>query len=94
MQVAELAFGVGIATGGFEPALEDGGGAGPLGPVAVGAIGGFDQRAQGAITEEAFDRGGIFRADGRDQVEDYAARKGWTIEQTERWLRPVLGYKT
>ena len=31
---------------------------------------------------------------GRDQVEDYAARKGWTIEQTERWLRPVLGYKT
>jgi 5-methyltetrahydrofolate--homocysteine methyltransferase len=31
---------------------------------------------------------------GRDQVADYAARKGWTIEQTERWLRPVLGYKT
>jgi 5-methyltetrahydrofolate--homocysteine methyltransferase len=31
---------------------------------------------------------------GRDQVEDYAARKGWTIEQAERWLRPVLGYKT
>lgn len=31
---------------------------------------------------------------GRDQVEDYAKRKGWTIEQTERWLRPVLGYKT
>ena len=31
---------------------------------------------------------------GRDQVEDYAARKGWTIEQTERWLRPVRGYKT
>ena len=31
---------------------------------------------------------------GRDQVEDYAARKGWTIEQAEKWLRPVLGYKT
>ena len=31
---------------------------------------------------------------GRDQVEDYAKRKGWTIEQAERWLRPVLGYKT
>ncbi|MFM7399010.1 MAG: methionine synthase [Verrucomicrobiota bacterium] len=31
---------------------------------------------------------------GRDQVEDYAARKGWTIEKAERWLRPVLGYKT
>ena len=31
---------------------------------------------------------------GRDQVEDYAQRKGWTVEQAERWLRPVLGYKT
>lgn len=31
---------------------------------------------------------------GRDQVEDYAARKGWSIEQAEKWLRPVLGYKT
>jgi 5-methyltetrahydrofolate--homocysteine methyltransferase len=29
---------------------------------------------------------------GRDQVEDYAARKGWTIEQAERWLAPVLNY--
>jgi 5-methyltetrahydrofolate--homocysteine methyltransferase len=31
---------------------------------------------------------------GRDQVEDYAARKGWTVAQAEKWLRPVLGYKT
>ncbi len=31
---------------------------------------------------------------GRDQVEDYAKRKGWSIEQAEKWLRPVLGYKT
>ena len=31
---------------------------------------------------------------GRDQVEDYASRKGWTVEQAEKWLRPVLGYKT
>jgi 5-methyltetrahydrofolate--homocysteine methyltransferase len=31
---------------------------------------------------------------GRDQVEDYAARKGWSIAETEKWLRPVLGYKT
>ncbi len=29
---------------------------------------------------------------GRDQVEDYATRKGWTIEETERWLGPVLNY--
>ena len=29
---------------------------------------------------------------GRDQVEDYAARKEWTIEEAERWLRPCLGY--
>jgi len=29
---------------------------------------------------------------GRDQVEDYAVRKGWTVEEAERWLRPNLGY--
>jgi 5-methyltetrahydrofolate--homocysteine methyltransferase len=28
----------------------------------------------------------------RDQVEDYAARKGWSISETERWLAPVLNY--
>ena len=28
----------------------------------------------------------------RDQVEDYARRKGWTVEETERWLAPVLNY--
>ena len=28
----------------------------------------------------------------RDQVEDYARRKGWTIAETERWLAPVLNY--
>jgi 5-methyltetrahydrofolate--homocysteine methyltransferase len=31
---------------------------------------------------------------GRDQVEDYAARKGMTVEETERWLSPNLGYET
>jgi 5-methyltetrahydrofolate--homocysteine methyltransferase len=30
---------------------------------------------------------------GRDQVEDYARRKGWTLEEAERWLAPVLGYE-
>ncbi|AZR83006.1 methionine synthase [Thiomicrospira sp. S5] len=29
---------------------------------------------------------------GRDQVEDYAHRKGWSIEETEKWLAPNLGY--
>jgi 5-methyltetrahydrofolate--homocysteine methyltransferase len=29
---------------------------------------------------------------GKDQVEDYARRKGWTLEQAEKWLGPVLGY--
>jgi 5-methyltetrahydrofolate--homocysteine methyltransferase len=29
---------------------------------------------------------------GRDQVEDYAKRKGWTVAQAERWLAPNLGY--
>lgn len=28
----------------------------------------------------------------RDQVEDYARRKGWTVEEAERWLAPVLNY--
>ena len=28
----------------------------------------------------------------RDQVEDYAARKGWTLEQAEKALAPALGY--
>jgi 5-methyltetrahydrofolate--homocysteine methyltransferase len=31
---------------------------------------------------------------GRDQVEDYARRKGWTVAEAERWLSPVLGYRT
>jgi 5-methyltetrahydrofolate--homocysteine methyltransferase len=30
---------------------------------------------------------------GKDQVEDYARRKGMTVTQAERWLRPVLGYE-
>jgi 5-methyltetrahydrofolate--homocysteine methyltransferase len=29
---------------------------------------------------------------GRDQVEDYAARKDWTLDETERWLAPILNY--
>ncbi|WP_346317186.1 methionine synthase [Chitinophaga sp. YIM B06452] len=28
----------------------------------------------------------------KDQVEDYAARKGWTLEEAEKWLRPNLEY--
>ena len=28
----------------------------------------------------------------RDQVADYAKRKGWTVEEAERWLAPVLSY--
>ncbi len=28
----------------------------------------------------------------RDQVEDYAARKGWTVAEAERWLSPNLNY--
>jgi 5-methyltetrahydrofolate--homocysteine methyltransferase len=30
---------------------------------------------------------------GRDQVEDYAARKGVSPDEAERWLRPNLGYE-
>lgn len=28
----------------------------------------------------------------RDQVEDYARRKNWTVEEAERWLAPLLNY--
>jgi 5-methyltetrahydrofolate--homocysteine methyltransferase len=29
----------------------------------------------------------------RDQVEDYARRKGWSVAECERWLAPVLNYE-
>jgi 5-methyltetrahydrofolate--homocysteine methyltransferase len=29
----------------------------------------------------------------REQVADYATRKGWTLEEAERWLSPNLGYE-
>jgi 5-methyltetrahydrofolate--homocysteine methyltransferase len=28
----------------------------------------------------------------RDQVEDYAKRKGWSVEEAEKWLAPILHY--
>ncbi|HEY0925892.1 methionine synthase [Brevundimonas sp.] len=28
----------------------------------------------------------------RDQIEDYAARKGWDVATAERWLAPILNY--
>jgi 5-methyltetrahydrofolate--homocysteine methyltransferase len=31
---------------------------------------------------------------GRDQLEDYARRKGVPLAEAERWLRPNLGYET
>jgi 5-methyltetrahydrofolate--homocysteine methyltransferase len=29
----------------------------------------------------------------RDQVEDYAQRKGWPLATAERWLSHLLGYQ-
>ncbi len=29
----------------------------------------------------------------KDQVEDYAERKGWTVEEAEKWLAPSLNYE-
>ncbi|MDE1156372.1 MAG: methionine synthase [Acidobacteriaceae bacterium] len=29
----------------------------------------------------------------RDQIAEYAERKGWTLEEAERWLGPNLGYE-
>ncbi len=34
---------------------------------------------------------GVGRLD-RDQVADYAQRKGWTVAEAEKWLAPNLGY--
>jgi 5-methyltetrahydrofolate--homocysteine methyltransferase len=31
---------------------------------------------------------------GRDQVDDYAKRKGWAVPEAERWLSPNLGYRS
>jgi 5-methyltetrahydrofolate--homocysteine methyltransferase len=31
---------------------------------------------------------------GRDQVENYAKRKGWTVAEAEKWLAPNLGYRS
>jgi 5-methyltetrahydrofolate--homocysteine methyltransferase len=30
---------------------------------------------------------------GRDQAQDYAERKGWTLEEAEKWLSPNLAYE-
>ena len=30
---------------------------------------------------------------GRDQVKDYAKRKGWSLQEAEKWLAPNLGYE-
>ena len=30
----------------------------------------------------------------RDQVEDYAKRRGQSVQDTEKWLSPILGYDT
>lgn len=30
---------------------------------------------------------------GKDQIQDYAERKGWTLAETERWLSSNLGYE-
>ncbi|WP_197704745.1 methionine synthase [Jatrophihabitans sp. GAS493] len=31
---------------------------------------------------------------GRDQVDSYAKRKGWSMDEAERWLSPNLGYRS
>ena len=28
----------------------------------------------------------------KDQVADYARRKGWAVDEAERWLSPILNY--
>ena len=38
-----------------------------------------------------YGRGGRMKIE-RDQVEDYARRKGWSVPEAERWLAPILNY--
>jgi len=42
----------------------------------------------------AHPRSQYFKIDkiGRDQLSDYARRKGWDIERMERWLAPILEF--
>lgn len=28
----------------------------------------------------------------KDTVADYTQRKGWTVEEAERWLAPIMSY--
>ena len=35
--------------------------------------------------------GGVGKIE-RDQVEDYALRKSWSVGETEKWLAPILNY--
>lgn len=79
MNIPELALDVGASAGGFEPALEHGGRTRPLRPIAIRAVGGFDQRAQGAITEKAFDGSSILRADNRDKLLPFACFHGQVL---------------
>ena len=30
---------------------------------------------------------------GKDQIEEYAKRKGFSLDETEKWLGPWLNYK-
>lgn len=34
---------------------------------------------------------GIGKID-REQVDDYAKRKGWSVKEAERWLAQILNY--
>ena len=79
MNIPELALGVGIASGGLEPALQYGRGPCPLGPIAIRTIGGLDQRAQGTPAEEAFDRSGILRTDDRNKLLPFARFHGQVL---------------
>ena len=36
--------------------------------------------------------GSGYQGSARDQIADYADRKGWTVTEAERWLSPNLGY--
>jgi 5-methyltetrahydrofolate--homocysteine methyltransferase len=51
--------------------------------VAGASVSGLWARPRGAICVGKIER---------DQVEDYAARKGWSVAEAERWLAPILNY--
>ena len=66
-------------------------GAWPVLPFAGLELAAADLNLQLRRRQRGYGRGGRMKIE-RDQVEDYAARKGMSVAEVERWLSPILAY--